>query len=242
MQSVNRQVRHKKLIAACFIAAGVVIGGSLLLATYRNYVIEPYLISDYVEKPPAVETLLILVSDLDVHSSDDFFPRIQLYGQQARRLHKEGLIKKVLISGNLPPNEPGLAFLRRSLAEGNSYRIPARDIFLDRESDSLYESMFRAREAYQARSLILLSFSSDAVYIGNEVLGIPTYNYLIIGERGRTNVGRSRRADIDMSGALFSIPYLAVENIFRFFGHRIKDNPIIESKIPITGDGSITWN
>ena len=179
-----------------------------------------------------------------IYSSAELYPRIQVYAQQARRLHEGGIIKKILISGDLGPNESGLVFLRKSLVEENTYRIPAEDIFLDRESDYLYESIFRAKEAYQATSLLLLSFSSDAVYIGNKVLGIPTYNYLVMGKMGRTNVSRCKSgtcAAIDLGSALFSIPYLAVENFFRFVGPHVKENPKIELKIPITGDGSLTW-
>jgi len=95
----------------------------------------------------------------------------------ALELYNNGKVKKILVSGYYNSeyyNEVGA--VKKYLAEKN---ISDKDIYLDPVGFDTYDSIYRAKDVFEANSVIVVSQDYHlprAVYIGRS-LGLPTYGY-----------------------------------------------------------------
>ena len=184
-------------------------------------------ISDSVDELPQAQAVLIPGARVyeDGRMSDILNDRVI----SALEVYHAGKADKILVSGDHGRTEYDEVntVKNRLLAEG----VPETDIFLDHAGFDTYDSLYRARDIFEADSLIVSTQEFHlprAVYIGNS-LGIETYGYI---------------ADKQ--------PYLAARrNEMREFPARIKAflNVTFHSKpkylgdaIPISGDGRQSWD
>jgi len=115
----------------------------------------------------------------------------------------------------------------------NAPDIPHEDIFMDHAGFSTWDSMYRAKEIFEVRELLIVTQQfhiSRAVCMARS-LGIDAVGYGLTQERfrGRSLQGWELREYFARIKALFSI----------VFNVRPK---ILGDKIPITGDGRETWD
>ena len=107
--------------------------------------------------------------------------------------------------------------------------IPSGDVFMDHAGFSTYESMYRAKEIFKARKIVIITQEYHlyrALYIADR-LGLEAYG---IAASGQNYVGQVKR-DIR--------EFFAIDK--DFFKVIVKPEPsMLGSAIPITGDGDVT--
>src|SRR3989338_10561780 len=109
-----------------------------------------------------------------VYSNSDMSGIFQDRVDTAISLYREGKVEKILVSGDHGRkgyDEVNTA--KNYLLEQN---IPAEDIFLDHAGFDTYDSLYRARDVFEAQSLVLVTQKFHlprALYIAH-ALGIPS--------------------------------------------------------------------
>jgi SanA protein len=152
----------------------------------------------------------------------DLSPVLKDRVDMAITIYQKGIVDKILVTGDnssLSYNEvkPVKDYLLKN-------GIPEQNIFLDHAGFDTYSSMYRARDVFLIKSMIVVSQAFHlprAVYIAR-YLGITTYG--IVADRGH---------------------YLFYNNIREIFGDvKALDNLLFDrqpkylgKQIPITGDG-----
>lgn len=90
-------------------------------------------------------------------------------------LYKEGKVKKVLLSGDHGrKNYDEVNAMKKYVLEAG---IDEKDVFMDHAGFSTYESIYRARDVFEVKSMIVVTQEYHlprAVYIGRQ-LGIEAY-------------------------------------------------------------------
>ena len=147
----------------------------------------------------------------------------------AWQLYTEGKVQKILISGDHG---------RQGYDEVNTAKdfllnkgIPKEDIFLDHAGFDTYDSLYRARDIFEAESLIICTQEFHlprAVYIGKalglNVYGVSTDLQLYVGET-RRNIREMLARGKAMADILF-------DSKPKFLG----------PAIPLSGDSSLSWD
>lgn len=90
-------------------------------------------------------------------------------------LYKSGASKKLLMSGDHGQKDYDEVNTMKQFAM--DYDIPSQDIFMDHAGFSTYESMYRARDIFQAQKIIIVTQEYHlyrALYVAN-ALGLEAY-------------------------------------------------------------------
>jgi vancomycin permeability regulator SanA len=90
-------------------------------------------------------------------------------------LYKAGASKKLLMSGDHGQKDYDEVNTMKQFAM--DYDIPSQDIFMDHAGFSTYESMYRARDIFQAKKIIIVTQEYHlyrALYVAN-ALGLEAY-------------------------------------------------------------------
>lgn len=94
---------------------------------------------------------------------------------QAIELYKNNVSSKIIMSGDHGRKEYDEVNIMKEFAIERG--IPSEDIFMDHAGFSTYESMYRAKEIFEAKKIVVVTQEYHlyrAIYIGNK-LGIETY-------------------------------------------------------------------
>jgi len=95
----------------------------------------------------------------------------------AYELYKTGKAKKILVSGDHGREEyDEVNAMKQFLLDKE---VPAEDIFMDHAGFNTYDSMYRAKEVFQVRTLIISTQKfhiNRALYLA-EKMGIEAYGY-----------------------------------------------------------------
>jgi SanA protein len=139
---------------------------------------------------------------------------------------------KLLLSGDHGrTNYDEVNAMRRYVLDNS--QIHAEDIFLDHAGFNTYDSMYRARDIFEAQNIVIVTQEfhiNRAVYIAR-ALGLDAVGFAVNQDRFE---GRSLRF-------WKSREYLA--RVKAFFAVQCKAKPrYLGRKIPITGDGRATWD
>ncbi len=147
--------------------------------------------------------------------------------QQAITLYEAGLAPKLLLSGdNGGPyyNEPAVM-----KAYALDHGIPAEDIFLDHNGFSTYESIIRAHEIYQAKSMIIVSqpyHLARSLYLADRV-GIDSV---------------ASGPDANYRNRLYYAAREALAQIKDFFVGLVQPQIYVTGPtIPLIGSGEVSW-
>ena len=106
------------------------------------------------------------------------------------RLYKEGIANKIIMSGDHGSKEYDEVNIMKKYAIEQG--IPSEDIFMDHAGFSTYESIYRAKEIFDAKKIIIVTQKYHlyrALYISNK-LGIDSYG---VASDPRTYVGETYR-------------------------------------------------
>ena len=148
--------------------------------------------------------------------------------QKGVELYKLGASSKIIMSGDhgRPDYDEVNAMKQTAINEG----VPSSDIFMDHAGFSTYESMYRAKEIFGAKKIIIVSQEYHlyrAIYIA-EALGIEAY-----GVSADFNVRKLERARCEIREILARCKDFAMAII--------KPEPTyLGEKIPISGNGDLT--
>lgn len=142
-------------------------------------------------------------------------------------LYKQGVAPKIIMSGDHGQIEYDEVNTMKQFAIDKN--IPSEDIFMDHAGFSTYESMYRAKEIFKAKSVVIVSQEYHlyrAIYIA-EKLGIEAYGV---------------NADYRLYGGE---KYREVREILArvkdFFKTIFKPEPTyLGETIPVSGNGNIT--
>ena len=142
-------------------------------------------------------------------------------------LYQEGVSEKLLVSGDhghLDYNEVGAM---KQFATDNG--VPSENVFMDHAGFSTYETMYRAKEVFQARKVVIVTQEYHlyrAIYIAKQ-LGMEAYG---VSSDLRTYIGQSKR---DVREILARCKDVAM-CIFK------PEPTYLGEAIPISGNGDVT--
>ena len=142
-------------------------------------------------------------------------------------LYRQGVSKKIIMSGDHGQNEYDEVNIMKQFAIEKG--IPSEDIFMDHAGFSTYDSIYRAKEIFGAKKIIIVTQEYHlyrALHIANR-LGIEAYG---VGADPRQYVGAFNR----------EVREILARNK-DFVKCIIKPNPkYLGDKIPISGNGDNT--
>ena len=142
-------------------------------------------------------------------------------------LYNAGVSKKMLMSGDHGDPYYDEVGAMKQFAVDNG--VPSEDVFMDHAGFSTYETMYRAKEIFQAKKVVIVTQEYHlyrAVYIAEE-LGLEAYG---VASDLRTYVGQSKR---DLREVLARCKDF-VMCIFK------PEPTYLGEAVPIFGDGDIT--
>ncbi len=153
-------------------------------------------------------------------------PVLEKRAHTAVQLYIHGKVKKILVTGdNGALSHDEVTPVRKYLLSAG---VKPEDIFLDHAGFDTYSSMYRARDVFEAHSIIIVTqdfHMPRAIFIARH-LGLEAYG--IVAE-GRDGDGRDYLREIPASvKAAYDI---VIGRLPKYLGDRI----------PLTGDGSVTW-
>jgi SanA protein len=130
----------------------------------------------YVDATKIPTADVVLVLGARVYTNGNLSPILKDRVDTAMELYRAGKAKKFLVSGDHGrKNYDEVNTVKQYLLEVE--KIPAEDVFLDHAGFDTYDSIYRARDIFQIKKIIVPTQNFHlprAVYIGNK-LGIETY-------------------------------------------------------------------
>jgi vancomycin permeability regulator SanA len=160
---------------------------------------------------------------------DDGSPSAMLYDrlQRSVEMYEAGVSDRLLMTGDHGRENYDEVAVMKSFAVDAG--VPSEDVFMDHAGFSTYESMYRAKEIFQAKKVIIITQEYHlyrAIYIA-ESLGLEAYG---VAADYRAYYGQTKR---DIREVLARV---------KDFGtSMIKPKPTYLGKaIPIWGDGNLT--
>lgn len=142
-------------------------------------------------------------------------------------LYKSGAVKKLIMSGDHGSTDYDEVNIMKSFAVENG--IPDEDIFMDHAGFSTYETIYRAREIFEADNIIIVSQKYHlyrALYIA-EKLGIKSVGVSADLDTYRGQTKRDLREILARDKDFFKCIF--------------KPKPTyLGDKIPVSGDGNLT--
>jgi SanA protein len=205
-------------ITLLLLCAGAVVG----LLIFVEVKAAPYIYSSIESAPTSTAALVLGAS---VYRNGELSPVLAARADRAIELYRAGKVKKILVTGDngeLSHNEVNPV--------GNyllSHGIPKPDIFLDHAGFDTYSSMYRARDVFDIRNVLIVSqpfHLARAVFIARQ-LGIAAAGVEASGEATPYNTLREVPATVK------AVVDLVLKRYPRYLG----------AQYPITGDGGPTW-
>ncbi|WP_325176680.1 SanA/YdcF family protein [Paenibacillus alkalitolerans] len=200
--------------AACLIGVNMWIGSAT-----AEHIKEP-------GRTPEAEAILILGAR--VYSESHVSPMLNDRLEGGLELYQAGKAPKIIVSGDHGTVEYDEVNAMKGFLEERG--VPPEDIFMDHAGFSTYESVYRARDIFGAKKIIIVTQGyhlKRAVYVAR-VLGIDAYG---VASDPRSYYGAEK--------------YEAREKLARvkdfLFVHVTKPKPTyLGQQFPITGDGRAT--
>lgn len=206
------------------IALIVPIGALCVLAIpiVMRYSVAPYIYTDATSTPSAQAAMILGASV--VHGKPS--PILAARADGAIALYKMGKVQKILVSGdNGEQRYDEVTPVRKYLTDAG---IPDNDIFLDHAGFDTYSSMYRARDVFQAHSLIIVTqdfHMPRALFLARR-LGIDASGYVAQGQSPQ------------VFEYLREIP-ASIKALFDLYTARTPR--YLGDPIPLTGVGTTTW-
>lgn len=205
------------------LALACLLGIMLAASWYVSVDTAPYMYASVADVPHAQAALVLGAS---VTSAGTLSTVLKERADTAVALYRAGIVEKILVTGDnstLSHNEVNP--VGRYLAAAG---IPQERIFLDHAGFDTYSSMYRARDVFDASSVVIVSqrfHLPRALYVARR-LGLQAYGVDAgQGESFFYNYAREVPASVK---ALFDLSFARAP---KFLGEQY----------PISGDGSATW-
>ncbi len=212
---------HRRFSVLLFFA-GAAVGIVLVVPLYIDRSTEAYIFGSISEVPTSTTAVVLGASVVRGEPS----PILQERAELALELYRAGKVIKILVTGDdSVPGFDEVSPVRRYLEASG---VRPEDIFLDHAGFDTYSSMYRARDVFVVRDVIIVtqafhlpravflarSLGINASGVTADQKGGALYNYV-------REVPASLKATFD----------LMFERVPKYLGEQF----------PITGDGQETW-
>lgn len=184
--------------------------------------VEKYIYTSLQEVPHADVALVLGASVYRGEPS----PVLARRADVALLLYQAGVVSKILVTGdNSALSHDEVTPVRKYLLDAG---VPPADIFLDHAGFDTYSSMYRARDIFQARSLIIVTQDfhlARSLWLARS-LGLDAYG--VVAE-GPQNSGYNYLREIPAS--LKAVMDVVIHREPKYLG----------DTIPLSGNGESTW-
>ena len=223
-----KKAKILKKIICIIVSLGILAAGSVLIVNshIKNYA-KPYILDtdEITALDAGFDCALVLGCKVkaDGRPSDMLHDRLQ----RGIELYDAGAVPKLLMSGDHGQTEYDEVNTMKKFAIDNG--IASSDVFMDHAGFSTYESMYRARDVFDAKKIVIVTQEYHlyrAIYIarklGIDAYGVPADYHIYAGQSAReTREMLARYKD--------------------FFSTIIKPKPTyLGDLIPISGNGDNT--
>ena len=172
---MKKHIKILIIILSCLICAGILGTSVLLLANgyVKHSTADQILTSEQAAALAGVDCILVLgcLVKSDGSPSDMLYDRISV----GVTLYQNGASPKLLMSGDHGQKEYDEVNTMKAYAINAG--VPSADVFMDHAGFSTYESVFRAKEIFGAKRIVIVTQEYHlyrALYIAN-ALGIEAY-------------------------------------------------------------------
>jgi len=218
----------KKLIKFGIFCVAVVIIFLVLVLTINTYVKSStqaqILSNETYTKLEDIDCIIVLGAGI---WGDKPSPMLEDRLLEAIKLYNNKVSPKIIMSGDHGRKEYDEVNIMKSFAIENG--IPSEDIFMDHAGFSTYESLYRAKEVFEAKKVVIVTQKYHlyrALYIANQ-LGIEAYG---VNSDPRRYVGEAYR----------ELREILARNK-DFFNCIFKPKPTyLGEAIPVSGSGDLT--
>lgn len=222
---INRIIRLFQKLALTFVLLGVVLlCVFILIDRHVSTTASSYIYS--ADDIPKAEAILVLGASVRANGDVSDILRDRL--DTALALYKGKQAPKILVSGDhgsVDYDEVGT--MKRYLSER---KVEEKNIFMDHAGFSTYESMYRAKEIFGVRSVIIVTQEyhlTRAIYVARS-LGMDAYG-----------VAADKRVYRDIEK--YKVREFLARNKDFMYARITKPEPtFLGDKIPISGDGRTT--
>lgn len=214
----------KRLIIILCLIVAVVLVSILVINMYVKASVKNRILS--VEQASALDADCILVLGAGVINGKPS-PMLADRLQQGIHLYKAGASKKLLMSGDHGQKDYDEVNTMKKYAM--AYDIPSQDIFMDHAGFSTYESMYRARDIFQAEKIIIVTQEYHlyrALYVANS-LGLDAYG---VPSDLREYAGQEYREAREILARFKDFFYSILQPLPTYLGEAI----------PVSGNGDLT--
>lgn len=211
----------KKLIII-LIATSIFLAATILSINY--YVILSSKKKINVELPNNIDCILVLGAGI---WGDSPSPMLQDRLDTAIKLYKDGISNKIIMTGDHGRTEYDEVNVMKQYAIDAG--IPSSDIFMDHAGFSTYESMYRARDIFKTKNVLIVTQEYHlyrAVFIANS-LGLNAYG---VNADPRKYAGQTYRELREILARNKDFAYSIIKPKPTYLGE----------EIPVFGDGDIT--
>jgi len=215
----------KKIIKILVITAmiGIVLVLSInfyVVGTTKSRIIKN---NDY-SKLKDVDCIVILGAGI---WGDKPSPMLQDRLEEGIKLYNEGIAKKIIMSGDHGREEYDEVNIMKEYAVNKG--IPSEDIFMDHAGFSTYESIYRAKEIFDANNIVIVTQEYHL------------YRALYITDKLDINAYGINSDPRQYSGQLFREIREILARNKDFINCIIKPKPTyLGESIPVSGDGNVT--
>ena len=225
----NEDRRMKKLIKKAFITLIVLgVAGIVCLAGVNTYMIkstEKRILTQ--EEAAALGADCILVLGAGVHPDGN--PSNMLEDRLLRgiELYDAGASQKLLMSGDHGRKNYDEVNVMKQFAVARG--VPSEDVFMDHAGFSTYESMYRARDIFQVKKIVIVTqryHMYRALYVAR-AMGMEAYG---VASDPRTYGGQKMRDLRELLARPKDMLYTIVMPKPTYLG----------DAIPVSGDGNVT--
>lgn len=218
---MRRKLLTTTAICAAILAIGLVAANLSVASCGRAYIV------DDVDDLPRVQAVMVLGAR--VYGSRAMSDMLRDRADTALGIYSLGKADKILASGDHGQDEyDEVTAMKNHLIDNG---VPPQDIFLDHAGFNTYDSMYRAKEVFEVKSLII---STQDFHLPRAVclarsMGIEAYGYAADKRHYRDEEKNDIREFFARAKAFV---WLIVRPAPRFLG----------PEIPITGDGLASWD
>lgn len=229
-----KKMNFRKIFKIIFIVSGLFCIGCLLLTLIINLYMLSYT-KDYIyyESDDVPQTQCVMILGAGVSTSGTISDVARDRVEAALELYHQGKVEKVIISGDHG---------RRNYDEVNSiknylkimHHINDEDIFMDHAGFSTYESMYRGRDVFLIKDVVVVSQEfhiARAVYIARK-MGLNAVGFVaneITPFTKITHISWKIRESLARVKSFFLVAF------------NVKPT-YLGDEIPITGDGRESWD
>lgn len=177
----------KKVIKYLSISIIAIISIILIINFYVKATTKKQIISETEANIENVDCILVLGAGI---WGDKPSPMLEDRLLQAISLYNNGVSSKIMMSGDHGKKDYDEVNIMKQFAIEKG--VPSEDIFMDHAGFSSYESIYRAKEIFKAKKIIIVTQKYHlyrAIYIANQ-LGIEAYG---VGSDPRQYVGATYR-------------------------------------------------